>query len=371
MSEPKSLGDLSLQLDQMLKQILGDKQVLRDELNDLRNQQAANAAAIAALQVKEVPESLAKKKSSQPVGSIAGKEDERYGVPRYHKLNFPTYDGEEDPLPWLNRCEQFFRGQRTMDEEKVWLASYHLTGVAQQWFYQLERDEGVLAWPRFTDFVNMRFGPPIRSNPLGELAQLRRTGSVEEYQRQFLALLCRADPLSPTQEVQLFTAGLMKPLRTDVELQNPTNLQTAMSLARAYEVRLLEEPAEPKLPVRQRPTAPSAPIPAPNPRPSPFQANMPHAAQPSALAAAQGPRATTARSKFRHLSTEEMADRRAKGLCYNCPEKFHRNHTCSMKGIYMLEIEDEDAVSEPIEQAEISLHALTGIRASHTMQLQV
>ena len=70
-----------------------------------------------------------------------------------------------------------------MEEEKVWLASYHLTGVAQQWFYQLERDEGVLAWPRFADFVNMRFGPPIRSNPLGELAQLRRTGSVEDYQR--------------------------------------------------------------------------------------------------------------------------------------------------------------------------------------------
>jgi hypothetical protein len=26
-----------------------------------------------------------------------------------HKLLFPTYDGSEDPLPWLNRCEQFFR----------------------------------------------------------------------------------------------------------------------------------------------------------------------------------------------------------------------------------------------------------------------
>jgi hypothetical protein len=26
-----------------------------------------------------------------------------------HKLLFPTYDGREDPLPWLNRCDQFFR----------------------------------------------------------------------------------------------------------------------------------------------------------------------------------------------------------------------------------------------------------------------
>lgn len=42
-----------------------------------------------------------------------------------------------------------------------------------------------------------------------------------------------------------------------------------------------------------------------------------------------------------------------------------------MKGIYMLEIEDEDALAEPGEQAEISLHALTGIRSNRTMQLQV
>jgi hypothetical protein len=26
-----------------------------------------------------------------------------------HKLRFPKYDGTEDPLPWLNRCDQFFR----------------------------------------------------------------------------------------------------------------------------------------------------------------------------------------------------------------------------------------------------------------------
>jgi hypothetical protein len=32
---------------------------------------------------------------------------------RPHKLSFTTYDGKEDPLPWLNWCEQFFKGQRT------------------------------------------------------------------------------------------------------------------------------------------------------------------------------------------------------------------------------------------------------------------
>ena len=90
------------------------------------------------------------------------------------------------------------------------------------------------------DFVNTQFGPPLRTNGLAELKDLRRTGTVEEYQRQFSVLLCRCDDLTAMQQVNMFTAGLGEPLRTDVELQAPTNLQTAMSLARAYERRELE-----------------------------------------------------------------------------------------------------------------------------------
>jgi hypothetical protein len=53
---------------------------------------------------------------------------------RPHKLAFAMHDGKEDPLPWLNRCEQFFKGQWTPDSEKTWYASYHLIGTAQQWY---------------------------------------------------------------------------------------------------------------------------------------------------------------------------------------------------------------------------------------------
>jgi hypothetical protein len=35
--------------------------------------------------------------------------------------------------------------------------------------------------------------------------------------------------------VNIYTAGLLKPLKTDVELQNPLDMEMAMSLARAYE----------------------------------------------------------------------------------------------------------------------------------------
>jgi hypothetical protein len=140
------------------------------------------------------------------------------------KLNFPRYDGESDPLPWLNRCESYFRGTRTLPAEQVWMASLHMDGAAAEWYYALEREYGMVPWNRFTEFVNLRFGPPLRSNPLGELKELRRTESVDEYQRQFLALLCRCDGLSSVHAMNLFTTGLGEPMTSDVEMQRPSDL---------------------------------------------------------------------------------------------------------------------------------------------------
>jgi len=50
--------------------------------------------------------------------------------PKFHKLEFTTYDGSIDPLNWLTHCEQFFRGQFTPASQRTWMASYHLTGAA-------------------------------------------------------------------------------------------------------------------------------------------------------------------------------------------------------------------------------------------------
>ncbi|KAK3153688.1 hypothetical protein QOZ80_2BG0179770 [Eleusine coracana subsp. coracana] len=104
-----------------------------------------------------------------------------------------------------------------------------------------------MSWSWFIEFVNLRFGPPIRSNGLAELKDLYCIGSVEDYQRQFVAYLCHCDDLTEWQQVNLFTARLAQPLRTDVELLAPSNLQTAMSLARSYERRgttnKMEKPA--------------------------------------------------------------------------------------------------------------------------------
>jgi hypothetical protein len=141
--------------------------------------------------------------------------------PRFQKLSFPTFDGADDPLAWLNKCEHFFRAQRTPEVDKVWLASFHMNGVAQHWYCMLERDAGDvsnISWPLFKALCHQRFRPPLATNHLADLARLPFPGSVAGYQEAFQARMAHAGPLSPLQQVQLFTGGLSDPIRTDVEL---------------------------------------------------------------------------------------------------------------------------------------------------------
>jgi hypothetical protein len=66
--------------------------------------------------------------------------------PKFQKLDFPRYDDKSDPMLFINKCESYFRQQRTMVEERVWMASYNLEDVAQLWYIQLQEDEGTPPW---------------------------------------------------------------------------------------------------------------------------------------------------------------------------------------------------------------------------------
>jgi hypothetical protein len=198
--------------------------------------------------------------------SASGAQPERHRdidrPPRFLKWDFPWFDGKTDPLLFINKCESYFRQQRTMVEEQVWMASYNLEGIAQHWYIQLQEDEGTPSWSRFRELLNLRFGPALRSAPFFELTECRRTGTVEEYSNRFQELLPRAGRMTEEQRVQLYTGGLLPPLSHAVRILNPGNLNTAMSLARQVEqMELAKIPAPAK-------TGPRGILPPPPPRPA-------------------------------------------------------------------------------------------------------
>ncbi|WVZ54035.1 hypothetical protein U9M48_004903 [Paspalum notatum var. saurae] len=287
--------------------------------------------------------------------------------PRFHpraKLEFPTYDGKDDPLPWLNCCESFFRGQYTPENRKLWYASLHLTGTAQRWYNRLELNTGTLSWCRFVQLVQSQFGPSMTESPLGELVSLRWTGSVDDYVDRFLSLACCNIDLSEPQQVQLFVAGLVNHLKTDVAMRQPPTLDDAIKLARAYEQRMLLAPTD---------LAPSCPSHAP-PRPGSY---APSQSAPASESAASRPSSSTTSLPRKRLSPAEMAQRRAEGLCFNCDEKFSVGHRCKKLFIMEIAVDDDDSIDDGAPTTEttepsISLHALTGVRAlgANTFKVQ-
>lgn len=81
--------------------------------------------------------------------------------------------------------------------------------------------------------------------------------------------------------------------------------------------------------------------------------------------------AATSRPQFRRLSPEEMVAKQAHDECYHCTEKFVPGHKCAGKGVFLLELEDDQDIDAVAEELDISMHALTSLNVANTMQLQV
>ncbi|XP_019158364.1 PREDICTED: uncharacterized protein LOC109155092 [Ipomoea nil] len=238
----------------------------------------------------------------------------------------------------------------------VTTAAYYMFDSAQLWYKRRLQDGQLFSWIQFKAACTLRFRPPRSINPLGELANLKQQGrAVDDFIDDFQLLLARADNVLYSQQVNLFTAGLDEILRIDVERLRPDSLDEAINIARDYARKgtLL------------RPTTSQRPFPPQTPPSSAITVHQ----QPL------GQNTTQSRPlRPKKLSSAEMLERQKLGLCYNCDEKWIKGHRCK-RHLYMLGIieDEEDDVDNCLEdlEPEISLHAITGINHSQTMQIRL
>ncbi|XP_022888557.1 uncharacterized protein LOC111404064 [Olea europaea var. sylvestris] len=276
-----------------------------------------------------------------------------FTAPKITKLDFPSYNGMDDPIGWNCRMEQFYDFHQTEEADKLPLAGYHLDGDVQLWYQSFKaRREGV-NWEVFKYELHLRYGPSRYHNFFGDLTKLKQTGSVRDYQMEFDRLLHRVGSLSKGQQVGCFISGLKESLRVDVQACNPVSLSATIGLAHLYESRLIDQCRSGLSEFRKAPTTPG-----PSPIPS------------ASLTRAHNP-------VIKRLSPTELQDRRSRGLYFNCDEKFSPGHRCKklffIEGIFPSSEESEDEViaEEELETniPEISFHAISGTSNPRTIRL--
>lgn len=87
------------------------------------------------------------------------------------------------------------------------------------------------------------------------------------------------------------------------------------------------------------------------------------------------PKTANNQSSIRRISSQEAKERRDKGLCYYCDERYNPGHRCQRLQLFGIDdsLEHEIEETSSLEFAEvipdISLHAMAGTDHSETLRL--
>ncbi|KAJ0937126.1 putative retrotransposon gag domain-containing protein [Helianthus annuus] len=227
---------------------------------------------------------------------------------RLTKIEFPRFKGD-DLTSWLFKVEQFFQLDKVSDATKVRLAAIHFEEKALQWYQSLtsQRVEGeVLSWTELVEALKVRFGE-LFDDPMTDLKNLKQINSVQEYHDKFDAIISRLQ-LPIEYALSCFLAGLEEEIRLQVRMFNPKNIQEAFCLAKLQEATIKAK--------RSRFGSKNYVL-------------TNSVATKQLLPYAKSVSMDNKKNVIRKtLTRNEMDERRSKGLCFNCDEKYSKEHVC-------------------------------------------
>lgn len=287
------------------------------------------------------------------------------------KLDVPRFSGDDAP-GWIFKISQFFTYHQTPEEERITIASFYLDGAALAWYQWMYRNRQIVSWNQFLTALETRFAPTAFDDPRGKLFKLTQSSTVTAYLTEFEALANRLEGLSEVDLLSCFVSGLRMDIRREVLTQRPITISQATGLARLQEDKLQDITRMSRSKVWHSSSTPTKELIKGGSDSTP----------PSTNTAGLLP-TPAAKPRFRHLSSAEMDERREKGLCFNCDQRWSRQHKCGARIFLMVANSDDDPLTSELEQAvdlldpgdseiqaaQLSLHALSGSHAADTFRV--
>ncbi|KAJ9547857.1 hypothetical protein OSB04_020400 [Centaurea solstitialis] len=306
------------------------------------------------------------------------------------KVELPMFDGD-DPVGWITRAEIYFDVQGTPENIKVKLAKLSMEGATIHWFNLLWETTENLTWMKFKQALIERYGGRQSVNPFEELKDLHQSRSVDDYITEFEYVSSQVSRLPEEQYLGYFLGGLRSEIRVKVRTFNPLNRIQAMKIARDVESELQGSVGPRNLSIRSwgrnsgggtygKGNFGSTPYPTlsrrnfgPGPSGGIVSVTKPNVAKQIAAPQLVQPLRTVASDRkeneknrgVKHLPYADLMDRKAKGLCFRCGERYHPLHQCAERQLRMLILGDDEQLDEA---GEIIAMEVTGEEKEETLE---
>jgi hypothetical protein len=259
------------------------------------------------------------------------------------KIDMRKFDGK-DPITWIFQMEQFFDLHQVPTLQKVTLASLYLENdqfVWYQWICERKKDS-IISWSIFMDELIAHYGDIKRNTFFSQLINLQQRGPITEHIQQFQKLSLRVKNILEDNLLDLFMGTLKESIQHEVHLFEPKSLEHAFSMERKVESKNMATRRVVTNNYREN------------------HAPSPNLTQPT------------------RLTPQQMDERREKGLCFNCDNKYSKGHKCGEKKLFYIDCEEEeDQELEPSQDLEleettptISCHALADINTPQTLKIE-
>ncbi|XP_061337226.1 uncharacterized protein LOC133284249 [Gastrolobium bilobum] len=285
-------------------------------------------------------------------------------------MELPVFNGT-DPNSWIFRTELYFGLQQVLDALKVQLAGMRMEGLAGPWFQWLFNGGSIQSWDQLKLAVRQRFGGTAYTDLRGVLSKLTQDRTLNDYIRNFEALINQVTEFSDAVLMSFFVSGLLPDLRRAIQLHSPTSLHQAMQLAITYDAHFVELRSSFTAPGTKKSCVKSSyTVEQPKPLTTILPSSKPVLpALPSTV-------------PFKKLSHEELLKKRELGICYTCDEKWNPRHKCQSKFFLLVgdfeeiaEEADEHIVWQPEGTPEVThaaaLHSLKGDKNPRAIQFRV
>ncbi|XP_062114581.1 uncharacterized protein LOC133825687 [Humulus lupulus] len=266
------------------------------------------------------------------------------------RVKVPRFDGSnvED---WVYKINKFFDLHRVELTMRLSIVAFHLDGVPSTWFQWMEKGGSFSDWEAFLRALQLCFGASIYDDPLGRISKLTQLGKVSDYRVEFESLMPRITGVQESMFLNFFIWWLKLEIRRELLMVKPVDLADAMAKAQLFEERYDDFTTCTRSDIGRSGWA-SCTATGSHGSPSSLQAAPKTSSNTHGSSSTTSIRTGTHSLPVKRLTPAELKDRRDRGVCFTCDEKFSYGHKCKNRMLLLCQEDDDCHVLKEAEMQE-------------------